>query len=357
MSLYRLAWPLVRRFDPETAHALALWALRRRLVPARRPRPDPVLRRHVLGLTFANPVGLAAGFDKDGTAVDALAGLGFGFVETGTVTPRPQAGNARPRLVRLEADGALINRMGFNNAGATALAARLARRRHRAVVGANIGKNRDSTDAAGDYGACARVLAPLVDYLVINVSSPNTPGLRALQDRAAVDAIAAATREGARATRGDGGPPVLLKVAPDLTADDRAAIAACAADGTVDGLIATNTTIQRPDTLRAPDRDAAGGLSGRPLAPLATRVLADLYRRTGGTVPLVAVGGIDGPDAAYARIRAGAGLVQLYTALIYAGPGLVREVVNGLADRLRADGFTRVADAVGVDAASHEAPA
>ena len=351
IDLYSLAGPLIRLMEPEAAHGLALRALAAGLVPAcRRPDP-PQLGITLWGRTFPNPVGLAAGFDKNAEVPDAMLAQGFGLVEIGSVTPRPQPGNPRPRLFRLVEDQAVINRMGFNNQGLEAVRARLAARPRRGLVGANLGKNRDTEDAAADYELGVAALAPLVDYLVINVSSPNTAGLRALQGRAPLEALVGRTRAALDAAVPEtaGRPPLLLKIAPDLTPEDLADIAAVALAGGLDGLIATNTTIARPDTLRSPHRDQSGGLSGRPLRPMTTAVLAEMYRLTGGRLPLVGVGGIsDGADA-YAMIRAGASLVQLYSALVYHGPGLVRRIKGELARRLAADGFSTLAQAVGAD--------
>ncbi len=348
---YRLAGPLLRLLPPETAHRMALRALAWRLVPAARREAAPALRTTVWGLDFASPIGLAAGFDKDGEAADGLLALGFGFVEVGTVTPRPQPGNPRPRLFRLAADEALINRLGFNSQGLGAVAARLAARRRVGVIGANIGINKDSDDAAADYLAGLEALHDHVDYLAVNVSSPNTPGLRALQDRASLEALigalmAARTRLTAPGRRA---LPMLVKIAPDLEEGDKADIAEVALATGIDGLIVGNTTIAR-DGLTGRHRGEAGGMSGRPLLARSTALLAEMHRLTGGRIPLVGVGGVASGDDAYAKIRAGASLVQLYTALIYRGPGLVARINHGLARRLAADGFESVADAVGIDA-------
>ncbi len=344
---YGLVWPLVRRLDPERAHGLALAALKAGLVPSGRPVAEPRLRTTLWGLEFANPLGLAAGFDKEAEAVDAALGLGFGFVEIGSVTPEPQPGNPRPRLFRLPEDGAVINRMGFNSRGLEVARANLERRRRRGVVGINLGKNKTSQDAAADYRKGVVALGPLADYLVVNVSSPNTPGLRALQGRAPLaDLLGAvkAARDGLERK-----PPLLLKIAPDLTDEDKADIAAVVLDLEIDGLIATNTTIARPDGLRGTRRGEAGGLSGRPLLAPSTRVLADMYRLTGGRIPLIGVGGVASGADAYAKIRAGASLVQLYSALVYGGPDLVTRILRDLSARLAADGFNSVAEAVGAD--------
>ena len=348
MDLTRLALPLFRRLDPERAHGLTLWALGAGLGPRQRAADDPILATEVWGLEFPNPLGLAAGFDKDAEVVGAALDLGFGHVEAGTVTPRPQPGNPKPRLFRLARDEAAINRMGFNNKGLDAFARRLSGRGP-GLVGANIGRNKDSGDAVADYAAGAKRLGPLADYLAVNVSSPNTPGLRALQDRAMLEVLVAAVQGALAEACGETVPPMLVKIAPDLTDADKDDIAAVALERGIDGLIVSNTTIERPDGLSDAHPAEAGGLSGMPLMALSTRVLAEMYRRTGGRIPLIGVGGIASGADAYAKIRAGASLVQLYTALVYRGPALVGEIKRDLADLLRRDGFATLAEAVGAD--------
>jgi dihydroorotate dehydrogenase len=342
-----LAARLLRLLPAETAHRLTIRALA--LTPVgvigKGAGEDHILATRVFGLDFPNPIGLAAGFDKNAEAFAHMPEIGFGFAEIGSVTPRPQAGNPHPRLFRLTPDQAIVNRLGFNNDGLEAVAARLRRRRRRGVLGANLGKNKDSADAAADYVAGVNALAPLADYLVVNVSSPNTPGLRALQEREPLAQLLAAVS----AARGGTRPPLLLKIAPDLTEADKVDIAEVALAGGVDGLIVSNTTIARPAGLASPAARETGGLSGRALFGPSTAVLADIYRLTGGRLPLVGVGGIAGAEDAYAKIRAGASLLQLYTGLVYHGPGLVERIKQGLAARLRADGFARLADAVGAD--------
>jgi dihydroorotate dehydrogenase len=346
--LYQRAFPLLDRIDPERAHRLAIAALKTGLIAgAQRPDP-PILAQTLFGMGFPNPIGLAAGFDKDGEVYRQTLKLGFGFVELGSVTPRPQPGNPKPRLFRLTQDRAVINRMGFNNRGIAAMAARLeTRNTAQGIVGVNLGKNKDQADAAADYAAGTRRLGPLADYLVINVSSPNTPGLRALQSRdslAALIAAVVAVRNGL-ARR----PPLLLKIAPDLIDADRQDIATVALGSGLDGLIVSNTTIARPAGLDPRFAQETGGLSGRPLREPATEILRDIYRRTGGKLPIIGVGGVAGAQDAYAKIRAGASLVQLYTALVFEGPGLVRRIKDGLADLLARDGFANIAEAVGAD--------
>nr|WP_295832442.1 quinone-dependent dihydroorotate dehydrogenase [uncultured Azospirillum sp.] len=354
IDLYPLAGPLLFRFDPETAHGLTIRMLKTGLVPPARGKDEPALHTRVWGLDFTNPVGLAAGFDKNAEVVDAMLNQGFGFVEPGSVTPRPQPGNPRPRLFRLVEQRAVINRMGFNNEGLEAFAQRLERRRESAkrapgIVGANLGKNKDTVDAADDYVIGVRRLAPLADYLVVNVSSPNTPGLRALQGRDPLRALLERVLE-ARASCGlSRNPPLLLKIAPDLTVEDKSDIAAVALESGIDGLIVSNTTIARPDSIPAAMRSEAGGLSGAPLFEASTSVLREIYALTGGKLPIVGVGGVATGEDAYAKIRAGASLVQLYSAMVYAGPAVVHRIRRELAELLRRDGFRSVAEAVGAD--------
>lgn len=339
---------LLRLLPPEAAHRLSIRALQR--LPLAAPvRDDPILASSAFDLDFPNPIGLAAGYDKSAEAFGPALRLGFGFVEIGSVTPRPQEGNPRPRLFRIAEEEAVINRMGFNNDGLAAVARRLALRPKsgpaRGILGANLGKNKESAEAGPDYAAGVAALAPLADYLVINVSSPNTPGLRALQGRKPLEGLLALVR----AARDGAKPPLLLKIAPDLTADDKRDIAEVALASGLDGLIVGNTTLTRPAGLRGSAAKEAGGLSGRPLFRLSNAVLADMYRLTGGRLPLVGVGGISSGADAYAKIRAGASLLQLYTALIYRGPGLVGRIKADLAARLRADGFASIGAAVGAD--------
>ena len=350
MNLYGLLRPALFALEPEVAHRAAVLALKAGLLEAYARKDDSILAQRLWHLDFPNPIGVAAGFDKNGEVPDALLGLGFGFTEVGTVTPKPQAGNPRPRLFRLAADRALINRLGFNNDGLEVVAERLARRKRRGIVGANIGRNKDSADADADYAAGAARLSPLADYLVVNVSSPNTPGLRALQGREPLARLLAAVKAARDKAVADGPrPPLLVKIAPDLTDEDLQDIAEVARALPVDGLIATNTTIKRPSGLVDPLKDETGGLSGQPLFEPSTRVLAKLYRLTHGALPIVGVGGVGSGEAAYAKIRAGASLVQLYTAFVYEGPGLVGRIKRDLAARLRRDGFASMQEAVGAD--------
>jgi len=349
----RLAAPLLRALDPEQAHALALQALR--LAPLRRPAPDDEkLAVAAFGLRFPNPVGLAAGFDKNAEVVDALLRLGFGFVEAGGVTPQPQPGNPRPRLFRLDADQAVINRLGLNSAGVEAVAARLAARaRAGGIVGINIGANKDAVDRAADYVACIEALAAHVDFLTVNVSSPNTPGLRSLQQAAALDDLLARVVDAReRAAENGARRPLLLKIAPDLTLGDLDDVVGIARRHRIDGMSVGNTTISRPKLREIAKATEQGGLSGRPLFPLSTRMLAETYVRAEGAFPLIGVGGIDSGAAAFAKIKAGASLVQLYSGLIFRGVGLVSTIKRELLDFLRVGRLDSLADAVGRDAAA-----
>ncbi|MGF7148450.1 dihydroorotate dehydrogenase [Sphingomonas zeicaulis] len=344
MSAYSLLRPLIFRLDAERAHRLTVRALAlRNGKPA--PQQDPILASRVAGLDFPSPVGLAAGFDKDAACPDGILGLGFGFAEVGTLTPRPQAGNPQPRLFRLVEDRAVINRMGFNNGGQVAALERLSARRGRGgIVGVNIGANKDSEDRIADYVAGVRAMEPVADYLTVNISSPNTPGLRALQSRESLDDLLARVIEARTGTT-----PIFLKVAPDLEPADIEDIAAVVVERGIDAIIVANTTIGRP-ALKSRHAGETGGLSGAPLRDLALQRLRDFRTATNGAVPLIAAGGIDSADAAWARIRAGASLVQVYSALVYDGPGLAQRIATGLAERLRAAGYATLAAAVGTDA-------
>ncbi|WP_142849962.1 quinone-dependent dihydroorotate dehydrogenase [Telmatospirillum sp. J64-1] len=348
VDYFRLAGPLVRMLDPEAAHGLTLRALKMGLVPGQPKGDDPVLAQRLWGRDFANPVGLAAGFDKNAEVPDAMLAQGFGFVEIGSVTPRPQPGNPKPRLFRLSEDGAVLNRMGFNNEGLDAVAARLKARKRVGIVGANLGKNKETEDAASDYEKGVAALAPLADYIVVNVSSPNTPGLRALQGREPLAELIGRVRRALDAAVRENTPPLLLKIAPDLTEEDKRDIAQVALEGRLDGMIVSNTTITRPN-VSSPLAKETGGLSGRPLFALSTQVLGDMYRLTDGRLTMVGVGGISSGAEAYAKIRAGASLVQLYSALVYAGPGLVTRIKAELAQALKRDGFETISQAIGAD--------
>lgn len=347
-GLFRLVRPFLAAVDPEMAHRLTVKALAWGLVPGAAGEPDPRLVQRLFGLDFPNPLGLAAGADKNAEAPDATLALGFGFTEVGTVTPRPQPGNPRPRLFRLDEDRALINRMGFNNDGHAAVAARLGARAGRTgIVGVNIGANRDSTDRIADYVAGLHAFHAVAAYLAINVSSPNTPGLRDLQSRAQLAALIGRLTDARAALPRP--VPLLLKIAPDLAAEDLADIVELSLGGGIDGIIVSNTTVSRPP-LRSPHAGEVGGLSGRPLFALSTRRLAEVHRLTAGRIPLVGVGGIESAETAWQKVRAGASLLQLYTALVFDGPGLVTAIRHGLAERVTAHGLSSIAEAVGTGA-------
>jgi dihydroorotate dehydrogenase len=347
-----LARPLLRLLDPEDAHRLAIHALK---VPpfVKRVPADPRLAVRAFGLNFPNPVGMAAGFDKHAEVPDALLKLGFGFVEVGTVTPLPQPGNPRPRLFRLDRDEGVINRLGFNSEGAAAVLRRLAARTNKGgIVGVNVGANKDSGDRIADYVRLIETFAPVASYFSVNISSPNTPGLRELQQGKMFDTLLARLMEArSRVSRPAGTTPMLIKIAPDLALDELDDIIAAARRHGVDGMIIGNTTVARPPTLR--DRATArepGGLSGRPLFALATRMLAEAYVRVEGAFPLIGVGGIDSGEAAVAKIRAGACLIELYSALVFHGLQLIATIKSELSDALRRERRGRIDELVGIDA-------
>ncbi|PSO32771.1 quinone-dependent dihydroorotate dehydrogenase [Bradyrhizobium sp. MOS002] len=349
-----LSLPVLRWLDPEDAHRLAIQGLRF-LPPGKPHADDPKLAVRAFGLNFPNPIGMAAGFDKSAEVPDALLRLGFGFVEIGSVTPKPQSGNPRPRLFRLERDEAVINRMGFNNDGAeTALRRLAARAQHGGIVGVNVGANKDSPDRVNDYVRLIETFAPVASYFTVNVSSPNTPGLRNLQEGALLDDLLARVidaRERARQSAGD--TPVLLKIAPDLSLAQLDDVVQVARSRRVDGMIVSNTTIARPSTLREEMRaKEQGGLSGRPLFRLSTRMVAETYVRVEGAFPLIGVGGVDSGGAALTKIRAGASLIQLYSSLVYKGLGLVDEIKRDLASTLLRTGRDSLSEIVGTDAAT-----
>ncbi|MDB5593553.1 MAG: quinone-dependent dihydroorotate dehydrogenase [Hyphomicrobiales bacterium] len=335
----RLARPLLFAMEPEQAHRATIKALKHLPIP-RAPAPDPSLAVEAFGLHFPAPLGMAPGFDKGGEVPDALLRLGFGHVEIGTITPLPQPGNAKPRLFRLAEDLGVINRLGFNSEGHAVAHARLVARAGRGgIVGINVGANKDSSDRSGDYVTGIRAFADVASYFTINISSPNTPGLRDLQQAAALDDLLARVVE-ARDVMAEkyGRKPLLLKIAPDLTEGDLDDVVRVARARAVDGMIIGNTTIERPPTLRSPEARETGGLSGRPLFELSTKMLAAAYLRVDRQFPLVGVGGIDGPDTAFAKIEAGATLLQIYSVLVFEGPGLIGEIHNGIARKLRDSG-------------------
>ena len=342
VRLYPLIRPLAFLVDPEASHRLTIKALK--LMPPHGPPHFPdSLKTKVAGLEFPNPIGLAAGFDKNAEVPEQMLGFGFGFVEVGTLTPRAQEGNHKPRLFRLESDHAVINRMGFNNVGQAAAFDRIERFSHLpGIIGINIGANKDSDDRIADYASGVRAMAPIVDYLTINISSPNTPGLRGLQDENALADLLSAVAE----ARGKSGPPVFLKVAPDLGDSDPERISRAAIDHGIDALIVSNTTVSRPP-LKSRYRSEAGGLSGEPLKALALEALRKFHRTIGGEIPLIGVGGITNVDDAWERIRAGASLIQLYTAMVYEGPGIAKRIARGLAKRLKREGFASISEVVG----------
>ncbi len=350
-DLYSMLRPFIGCVQAETAHNMALWALEHRIVSGA-PFSDPVLETNLWGRDFANPIGLAAGFDKNADVPMQALALGFGFVEIGSVTPRPQPGNPKPRLFRLDEDEGVVNRMGFNSKGIDYTAAKLEAlppTRGLGIIGVNLGKNKETEDAASDYVTGIEKLAQYADYMVINVSSPNTPGLRALQGKAELEALVLRVRDVLDKTVPTNTPPLLVKVAPDLTDDDIADIAAVARSSAVDGLIATNTTIDRPASLINASKSEGGGLSGKPLMKPSTKILSDLYQATKGQVPLIGVGGIMSGADAYDKIRAGASLVQFYSSMVFEGPSLPGRMCRTLAGLLKRDGFEHVADAVGAD--------
>jgi dihydroorotate dehydrogenase len=362
----RLAGPLLRLFDPEDAHGLALKMLK--FAPlAAAPRDDKRLAVRVFGLNFPNPVGIAAGFDKHAEVPDALLRIGFGFVEVGTITPKPQAGNPRPRVFRLDADEGVINRLGFNSQGADVVLKRLAARAAPTppapasgggwgggIVGVNVGANKDAPDRTADYVRLIERFAAVASYVTVNISSPNTPGLRTMQQAAVLDDLLARVIDTRERVAPNAGPtPVLLKIAPDLSLPDLDDVVGIARARRVDGMIVGNTTVTRPPSLREPDKAReAGGLSGRPLRPLADRILAETYVRVEGVFPLIGAGGIDSGASALQKIRAGASLIQIYSGLIFRGIGLVAEIKNALLAALESDGQSNLADYVGADAAS-----
>jgi dihydroorotate dehydrogenase len=346
--------PLLRWFDPEDAHRLAIHGLK--FLPPARPRlDDQKLAVRAFGLNFPNPIGMAAGFDKNAEVPDALLRLGFGFVEVGTVTRRPQRGNPRPRLFRLERDEAVINRLGFNSDGAETVLRRLAGRAHLGgIVGVNVGANKDSSDRTADYVKLIETFAPVASYFTVNVSSPNTPGLRNLQQAEMLDDLLARVIDARERVRKNAGEaPVLLKIAPDLSLGELDDVVQIARSRRVDGMIVSNTTLARPTTLREHTRAReSGGLSGRPLFRLSTRMVAETYVRVEGAFPLVGVGGIDSGGAALTKIRAGASLIQVYSALVYKGLGLVEDIKNDLASTLLRTGRDSLSEIVGADAAA-----
>ena len=342
----RTGLAILRQFEPELAHRLSLLALKAGLAPAGRARKSPRLSVSLAGMELSNPLGLAAGYDKNGEAIRPLLKAGFGFIEIGAVTPRPQYGNPRPRLFRLDDEEAVINRLGFNSQGAAAVARRLMRREPQGVVGINIGPNRDSQDRTGDYVSVLEACGRFVDFATINVSSPNTRGLRDYQAADVLERILEDVLE--QRARLDDGPRIFLKVAPDISEREVESIAAVALAGRVDGIIATNTTLGRRGVTSSLASET-GGLSGRPLFDRSTLVLRQFHRATGGQVPLVGVGGISSGRDAYIKIRAGATALQIYTGLVFHGLSAVAVILDELDKLLKQDGFNSVAKATGAD--------
>jgi len=353
MINYTTLRPWIFKLPPEAAHGLAIRALAAGWLPTVEMPELSSLTQELWGLTFAHPLGLAAGFDKNAEAMHGILSQGMAFTEAGTVTPLAQPGNPKPRMFRLQEDEAVINRLGFNNKGAAVFQRHMEafRREHHGIVGINIGKNKATERAEEDYLLLLRQLYGLADYLVVNISSPNTPGLRDLQKRDALEALVIALMEERErlAHEKKRMVPLLVKMAPDMTPQEVADLCNVAMEAKIDGLIVSNTTISRPEKLQSQHQSEAGGLSGRPLMPLATERLAQVYHATDGNIPIVGVGGIASAEDAYAKIRAGASLLQLYSALVYQGFGLVREIVEGLARMLEADGFKHLSEAIGVD--------
>lgn len=343
-TLFSLARPLIHTLDAETAHRLAVEALK--FAPSRLCRDDQKLSVPAFGLTFPNPVGLAAGFDKHAEAFSGALGLGFGFVEMGGVTPKPQPGNPRPRVFRLSADEAVINRYGLNSAGMDVVAERLRRRdRRQGITGINLGANKESNDRIADYATLVRTFARIADFMTVNVSSPNTPGLRDLQGEEFLDDLLARCLD-ARAAQ-NAATPLLLKIAPDISLETLDGIVAVAKRRGIDGMIVSNTTIERPASLRDAQAKETGGLSGKPLFPLSTRVLAQTFLRVDGQFPLIGVGGVDSAETAWAKIEAGASLVQFYSAMVYKGPGLVAEIKRGIVETMTRENLASLTPVIG----------
>ena len=349
-NLFSIARPFLHLLPPEMAHELSFCAVRYGFLPSGKISTDPIISQNIFGLEFKNPLGMAAGFDKNAVAINSLLKQGFGFVEAGTVTPLPQSGNERPRVFRLSEDHAVVNRLGFNNKGLEYFIRHFYRRDKKlGIAGANIGKNKDTEKAVDDYVRALHTVYPHADYITINISSPNTKGLRDLQQREALSGLLvelSKARSDATVHHGKR-VPLLLKIAPDIDYRQQEDIAEALLLYAIDGLIISNTTISRPASLISKNRNESGGLSGKPLFQLSTMVLAEMYKLTGGKIPIIGVGGISSAEDAYTKIRAGACLVQLYSALIYQGFSLVRDINNQLPQLLRRDGFTHISEAIG----------
>lgn len=351
---YRYIRPLLFQLNAETAHHLAIWLLAKGIGPRIKPDFDPILKTQICGVDFPNPIGLAAGLDKNAEVPGELLNLGFGFIELGSITPLPQPGNSQPRLFRVPTAHAIINRFGFNSDGLEMCVRRLAAfhdaqvRQKLAPIGLNVGKNKDSTDAAADYVTGIERLSSFADYITVNISSPNTAGLRDLQERTQLQDLLQKVMAAKNATHKK--PPIFVKIAPDVNEQQQEDITEVALASGIDGIIIGNTTVSRPGNIPPDLAKETGGLSGKPLMTLSTQVLASMYKKTGGKLPLIGCGGIFTAEDAYKKIRAGASLVQLYSALIYEGPGLIQRINCGLAELLKRDGFASVAEAVGIEA-------
>lgn len=353
-NLYNILRPILFKFDPEAAHNATLKAMRLGLIPAQ-PRIDaPELEQTLWDLKFPNPIGLAAGFDKNAEVMRSSFKMGFGFVEIGTVTPKPQSGNPRPRVFRDPDNGAVINRMGFPNAGMRVFKDNLEKflshkKRPKGVIGINIGMNKDQKKPAQDYAALIKMLGPMADYLTINISSPNTPGLRDLQRREPLLELLSTIKDERKKACGNHPPPILVKLAPDLDESQCEELAGTVIDAGIDGIILTNTTLDRPNALNEGFREEKGGLSGQPLTDKSTNIIRTFYRLTNGAIPIVGIGGVSNGQQAYDKIKAGANLVQLYTSLVFKGPSVAYYVNSELSHLLKTDGFTNISQAVGAD--------
>ncbi len=353
-DFYQLARPLLFRIDPERAHAMTIKAMKTGMMPGCAAVQDPSLEQTIWGLRFPNPAGMAAGFDKNAEVIGPLFDLGFGFVEAGTVTPKPQHGNPKPRLFRNPEHEAVINRMGFSGIGMNAFKANMEqflgrKQRPKGVIGINIGMNKSQSDPAKDYGILIRMLGPMADYLAINISSPNTPGLRDLQEKVPLAELLGALMEERKKSCGAHPPPLLVKLSPDINENQQEEIAATVMDAQIDGIILTNTTISRPDYLPDDFAIEQGGLSGAPLRDASTQVIRNFYKLTEGKIPIIGVGGISSGRDAYDKIRAGASLVQLYSSLVFKGPTVAYSINSELAALLKADGYTNITQAIGAD--------
>ncbi|GJL84330.1 MAG: dihydroorotate dehydrogenase (quinone) [Micavibrio sp.] len=356
-DFYQLTRPLLFRIDPERAHSMTIKAMKAGLSPPGKTLKDPILEQTIWGLRFPNPLGMAAGFDKNAEVIGPTFGLGFGFVEAGTVTPKPQHGNPKPRLFRDPVNEAVINRMGFSGHGMNAFKANLEKflagktsggsSRPPGVIGINIGMNKSQKDPAKDYGVLIRMLGPMADYLTINISSPNTPGLRDLQAKEPLTELLGAMMEERKKSCGNHPPPLLVKLAPDMEEEQRGEIAATLLNAKVDGIILTNTTLARPEGLPARFASQPGGLSGKPLKDMSTQAIKSFYRLTKGKIPIIGVGGISSGRDAYDKIKAGASLLQLYSALVFKGPTVAHSINEELLMLLKADGHGNIADAIG----------